>query len=616
MSLRTLLSVGAVASIALLFHGYSAPASEARGGAISRDGQAAGMARYQIRFQTGNIDDAGTDADILLKIHGADGGVTEETRFGIDADFEKGQNTLYERTLTDVGAIASIEIRRADSRSPKPGWYCTFVRVRNLATNQGAVWFVIGGWVSTNWTPRLPTTPSDVLSISFADRIYVNPATPGEAWVDNEHPGLDRDVDTLKDTLEFRLADHFRPVWQFSSREPKADVQHVIEPLTLYQVRSIYWEGLQRLAIRYTFVMAEDEGYTDGFCRGGDWHDGDAEHVEFIVETPDKGVSWSLIAIRVGDRAGGWMFDRTLSPDSFAGIEWWEEPPQSGDHHSRRYHPKIFLSAGKHHPFLDPAFDDDDSPYSNTLPVRIGGTPCNDRIDRNEAGRLADLTSLRALYAGNPRYASNNVGEEYAPLVTDFRLFWGDPPIVHGCGHDVDRCRGSMHAWSGVDFMSDGHVEWENISRSNDGGSAMRGHWLKGQAPPSPTPAEYMVLTVTGDEQNAGTRCPVELKLVGADGETQWMAVGNEPGHPRGDFEPGTTGRFWIGDAARNHLPVAVPRIARIRLDCAGARLAADSWHAMSMIIVDETMPKRQYTVAMPSWVSGAQIVDYPVHPR
>ncbi len=85
---------------------------------------------YIVSVQTGDIADAGTDANIFLTINGTKGSTAEERINGLVSGngFERGDINKVTLKLKDVGDITSINIRH-DNQYAAAGWYLDNVRI-------------------------------------------------------------------------------------------------------------------------------------------------------------------------------------------------------------------------------------------------------------------------------------------------------------------------------------------------------------------------------------------------------------------------------------------------------------------------------------------------------
>jgi len=88
------------------------------------------MTTYTIEVQTGNRDDAGTDADVFIQLIGAKGTSSEQQLDNQEDNFEKGKLDRFQLKMEDVGWINSIRVSH-NNENRKPGWYVDWVKVTN-----------------------------------------------------------------------------------------------------------------------------------------------------------------------------------------------------------------------------------------------------------------------------------------------------------------------------------------------------------------------------------------------------------------------------------------------------------------------------------------------------
>ena len=221
-------------------------------------------------------------------------------------------------------------------------------------------------------------------------------------------PENDRDADCLDDAAEHAIAQHFRPYFIFDSRE---NARRSFEPVVVYRVwptpRARCGGALPtEVSIKYAHLYRDDGGFaTSTLC--GNTHRGDNQSI--------------LVRVRV--ESGGRVFRMT---SVVIGGEYW---PNSRVYFHGNHHPAVYLSAGKHHEYVDTAWDGAGYPYYN-----LG---CREGVD-GAGPRL--LARLESAYAPRGR---NNVGEPGAHpsawFVNDLRWLgfegesaWGTTPFCGG----------------------------------------------------------------------------------------------------------------------------------------------------------------------------------------
>ena len=90
---------------------------------------------YRVGVTTGNLDNAGTDANVLITLFGDHGQSDEfELDDGID-NFERGQTDYFAIYSHDVGGLRRVRIRHDNSGSA-PGWFLSRITVSNLNTQR------------------------------------------------------------------------------------------------------------------------------------------------------------------------------------------------------------------------------------------------------------------------------------------------------------------------------------------------------------------------------------------------------------------------------------------------------------------------------------------------
>ena len=93
------------------------------------------MAEYKIEITTGNKDNAGTDANVSLVIHGSKRLYGNGSISSKKSDFEKNCTNVFTIQTPDLGNIEYIEIGH-DNSGKKPGWYLEKVKITNVSDGQ------------------------------------------------------------------------------------------------------------------------------------------------------------------------------------------------------------------------------------------------------------------------------------------------------------------------------------------------------------------------------------------------------------------------------------------------------------------------------------------------
>ncbi|WP_224367997.1 hypothetical protein [Hyalangium versicolor] len=160
----------------------------------------------------------------------------------------------------------------------------------------------------------------------------------------------DQDGDGLKDDLEHRLADTWRPYFVFDEGENNgANTSQLSlqswEPRVLFQVRPegcTTCAGARRLRVNWAFLFRMDGGY-----RGSNWctnhHSGDSQRGVYELVSFDGGVNWAL------DRIDMWGFGWAWA--NAPGLSFSAKYNNIGGTGYARPLPMVWMSAGKHHQY-------------------------------------------------------------------------------------------------------------------------------------------------------------------------------------------------------------------------------------------------------------------------
>ena len=175
------------------------------------------------------------------------------------------------------------------------------------------------------------------------------------------------------------------------------------------------YSGTAKILIKWAYFFMKDGGYgPNSWC--GDAHAGDNPSITFILESKNNGITWNLAKIEKKTSDDYWLiwkedglmeihkpYGRVRS--CYGGLEVHE-----------RSHPMIYLSAHKHHEYLDNAYN-----HRNSLHSKWG---CNDDVNGNGALIKPDLHSnfqdLRFNNVGEPECHSNSF------FVNNLREFPGE----------------------------------------------------------------------------------------------------------------------------------------------------------------------------------------------
>jgi len=93
---------------------------------------------YEITIATSDEKNAGTDANISIRLYGSGGQQSDRVfldRPDID-DFERGSENTYVVTLEDIGDVPKQITVRSDNSGDKPGWKLNWIRIRDLKRNK------------------------------------------------------------------------------------------------------------------------------------------------------------------------------------------------------------------------------------------------------------------------------------------------------------------------------------------------------------------------------------------------------------------------------------------------------------------------------------------------
>lgn len=158
---------------------------------------------------------------------------------------------------------------------------------------------------------------------------------------------LDRDRDGLKDELENRLADTWRPYFIFDEEE---NALQGFEPVVIFRVSPLdNWhprDWPRRIRIIYGYLWRKDGGY-EGAPIETNSHWGDTSSGSYELKSAD-GKSWTLEKVSLWDGPG------TLAADSLK-IEWTEPRSTYWGQMPNRPSPIIHASSGKHHLYISKA---------------------------------------------------------------------------------------------------------------------------------------------------------------------------------------------------------------------------------------------------------------------
>jgi hypothetical protein len=105
------------------------------------------MPTYKITVFTGDVDNAGTDANVFITLFGQ---LTNSHEFLLDNsqdNFERGKADVFQLSLgAELGPIYKVRIRHDDS-GDKAGWYLDKIIVHNETTGKDAI-FPCYNWLA------------------------------------------------------------------------------------------------------------------------------------------------------------------------------------------------------------------------------------------------------------------------------------------------------------------------------------------------------------------------------------------------------------------------------------------------------------------------------------
>lgn len=141
------LAVGALAGFAT----PAAPAAASPQGGGQATVVPLAAVNYTVRVQTGDVESAGTDSDVWVRLNGTRG-TSHLLYLDNSADnFERNKTDTFAFTLADLGRITSVDVRFERS-GDNPGWYLNKITV--TAAGQTGV-FPHYGWITWDSTKHL-----------------------------------------------------------------------------------------------------------------------------------------------------------------------------------------------------------------------------------------------------------------------------------------------------------------------------------------------------------------------------------------------------------------------------------------------------------------------------
>jgi hypothetical protein len=101
------------------------------GAALAASGSSAStqaLASYKVYVHTSNLDGAGTDATVQVKIYGANGTTGWLNLDNSEDNFERNDTDMFSFILSDIGAIKKVDVSY-DHRGDSPDWSLDYVSV-------------------------------------------------------------------------------------------------------------------------------------------------------------------------------------------------------------------------------------------------------------------------------------------------------------------------------------------------------------------------------------------------------------------------------------------------------------------------------------------------------
>eukprot|EP00727_Mastigamoeba_balamuthi_P014270 m51a1_g9466 putative sh2 domain-containing protein (1365) ;mRNA; f:547094-557090 len=113
--------------------------------------------RYVVKFETGNVAGAGTDANVSINLKGTLGSTGRQVLAADKGCFEKGKTDVFEITCDWVGQLVSATVEH-DNTGLAPGWFLERVSVEESdprgKIGMGAGWFLERLLVAESEAPR------------------------------------------------------------------------------------------------------------------------------------------------------------------------------------------------------------------------------------------------------------------------------------------------------------------------------------------------------------------------------------------------------------------------------------------------------------------------------
>ncbi len=107
---------------------------------------------YMITLKTGNIDFAGTDANVFITLYGDKGSTDEIVLDNPGNDRERNATDIYRIMSRDIGNLTKVRLRH-DNAHAAAGWYVSSMVIKK-ATNKGSWKFNSLGWLADDEFPN------------------------------------------------------------------------------------------------------------------------------------------------------------------------------------------------------------------------------------------------------------------------------------------------------------------------------------------------------------------------------------------------------------------------------------------------------------------------------
>jgi len=98
------------------------------------------MTEYMIVVKTGDIKNAGTDANVFITLYGQNG---DSGQRALNGKFERGMEESFKIENMDLGELYCINIRH-DNSGKKPGWFLEYITISDRWT------FPCHRWLATD----------------------------------------------------------------------------------------------------------------------------------------------------------------------------------------------------------------------------------------------------------------------------------------------------------------------------------------------------------------------------------------------------------------------------------------------------------------------------------